>query len=542
MRKSIIFLVVLSVIVFKAKAQTSLCNGASPFCTGTTYNFPAPVTGNYAQPGIDYGCLLATPNPVWYYLKVATSGPIILNISGTSTFDDIDFVCWGPFTSETSGCIAQLTNACTGIGFGCPSNTSAPPGTYPSGNMVDCSFDSQPTEICTIPNALAGQYYLVLITNYKGSYTTIIFNQTNAGAAGAGATDCSIMNLFNGLTVAPSACSDADNTYSLTGTVSFTNAPTTGSLTVTSSCGGTSQVFTAPFTSPLNYTIPGLLSNGGACSVSASFSAIKGYAKTFAYTAPVSCVSCTVAASNNSPVCELQALHLLSSAPNASVTMWNGPNGYASSAVSPTLTSAPLKASGMYTLTIVAANTATCMATTPVIIHPLPVPDFSLAMPVGEQDYVISGANLSLGCSYFHWNIDDKTKILTNNFSYDFTSGGKYPLCLYVENSFGCSSTKCTTVDFKDWAFYIPDSFTPNNDNLNDRLYVFGYGISEVYLEIYNRWGTTIFLGNGLEDGWPGLTDDEGHPVKQDTYTWKVSFKDVNNLQHNYVGRVMVLK
>ncbi len=541
MRNSIIFLVALMALVFNAKAQTELCHGAVPFCTGTTYNFPAPVNGYTAQPGVNYGCLITTQNPVWYYLKVATSGPIILNISGASAFDDIDFVCWGPFTSATSGCIAQLTNACTGVGIGCPSNTNAPPGLYPSGNMVDCSYDPQPTEVCTIPNALAGQYYLVLITNYRGNYTTIIFNQTNAGATGAGATDCSIMNLFQAVTAVPSACDTTNNTYTLTGTVSFTNAPSTGSLVVTSSCGG-SQAYTAPFTSPLVYSISGLSSNGSTCSLSASFSAISGYAKTCAYTAPATCVSCTVTASSNSPVCELQSLKLLSSAHNASVTSWHGPGGYTSSLISPTLVSVPAKAAGVYTLTVLSGNAAICTATTQVVIHPLPVPDFALATPKEKGNYNISGTNLSIGSSYFYWNIDDRKQLFTTNFSYNFGDAGKYPVCLYTENSFGCSATRCTVVDFKEWSFYVPDSFTPNHDHVNDRFYVYGYGISEVYLEVYNRWGAKVFSGNGLEDGWSGITEGEGQPAKQDTYTWKVSFKDVDNLQHNYVGHVTLLK
>lgn len=542
MRNEIVFLFMLLAVAFKTRAQTTLCNGAAPFCTGTTYNFPALTSSMSAQPGVDYGCLLTTPNPVWYYLKVGTPGTIVLNISGVNSLDDIDFVCWGPFTDATSACTAQLTNLCRGVGIGCPSNGNAPPGLYPSGNMVDCSYSLQPTETCTIPNALAGQFYLVLITNFAGNNTNIVFNQTNIGVPGAGSTDCSIvLCAIHALTAVPSGCNQANNTYTLTGTVSFTNAPSTGSLIVTNSCGA-NQVFTAPFTNPLTYAFPGLVSNGKACSVNASFSAGNGCTKTTAYTAPVSCVSCTATASNNSPVCELQALNLVSSSPNASITTWSGPNNYISSLVSPTLVSAGIKASGIYTVTVLSVNTATCSATTSVIVRPLPVPDFSLTVPKEEGNYTISGTNLSVGSSYFYWNLENGKQIFTNDIDYDFKDKGKYPVCLYTENSFGCSATKCTVVDFKEWSFYVPDSFTPNHDHVNDRFYVYGYGISEVHLEVYNRWGSKVFSGNGLEDGWSGTTEGEDQPVKQDTYTWKVSFKDVDNLQHNYVGHVTLLK
>ncbi|MCC7332792.1 MAG: choice-of-anchor L domain-containing protein, partial [Flavobacteriales bacterium] len=56
------------------------------------------------------------------------------------------------------------------------------------------------------------------------------------------------------LTATPGACNSGTNTFTLNGNITFTNAPASGTLTVTNSCGGT-QVFNAPFTSPQAYTI-----------------------------------------------------------------------------------------------------------------------------------------------------------------------------------------------------------------------------------------------------------------------------------------------
>ncbi|MBC7862815.1 MAG: hypothetical protein IAF38_07560, partial [Bacteroidia bacterium] len=167
MRK--IYLLLLLIISSFCCFSQNDCATADPFCTGTTYNFPAIANGSTAQPGPDYGCLMSQPNPVWYYLQIATSGQITMSIGGASSFDDIDFVAWGPFNSPTAPCTAALTSNCSP---GCPDNTAGP--FYPSGNMVDCSYDAQATEVCTIPNAIAGEYYMVCITNYGGTNTNII--------------------------------------------------------------------------------------------------------------------------------------------------------------------------------------------------------------------------------------------------------------------------------------------------------------------------------------------------------------------------------
>ncbi|MBI2271820.1 MAG: hypothetical protein HYU69_15875, partial [Bacteroidetes bacterium] len=62
--------------------------------------------------------------------------------------------------------------------------------------------------------------------------------------------NCSI----SALTVTPGFCIPATNTYTVNGDITFTNAPATGTLTVTD-CHGNSQVFNAPFTSPQAYSI-----------------------------------------------------------------------------------------------------------------------------------------------------------------------------------------------------------------------------------------------------------------------------------------------
>ncbi len=142
----------------------STCETALPFCTGTTYQFPAGVNAGTGQPGPFYSCLLTRPNPAWYYMKVLNSGNIIINMHSVPSHD-IDFCCWGPFPSQ---------NACTQL---------------TSSKVVSCSYSASSNETCTIPNGITGQYYILIITNYSNLPCNIIFSQTG----GTGTTDCSIL-------------------------------------------------------------------------------------------------------------------------------------------------------------------------------------------------------------------------------------------------------------------------------------------------------------------------------------------------------------
>jgi hypothetical protein len=79
---------------------------------------------------------------------------------------DIDFICWGPFTDPFSPCVEGLT----------------------AGSAIDCSYSPNPTEFCIIPESQAGDYYILLITNYSKENTDITFLQSS----GSGTLDCDI--------------------------------------------------------------------------------------------------------------------------------------------------------------------------------------------------------------------------------------------------------------------------------------------------------------------------------------------------------------
>ncbi len=177
----------------KRKRQTresttnNYCNTASPFCTDYEYSFPAGVNADNAESGPNYGCLDTQPNPAWYYMEVLDPGDIIIFMI-TEPSRDIDFALWGPFDDHITPCTDDLTADCTN----CPDNTTHPD-FYPSGNLVDCSYDPNWNETAHIYGAQTGEIYILLITNYSNEHCNIIFSQINAGEPGAGSANCDIL-------------------------------------------------------------------------------------------------------------------------------------------------------------------------------------------------------------------------------------------------------------------------------------------------------------------------------------------------------------
>ena len=199
----ILGLMFLSLILHAQQAgQNNTCETAAPFCTGTLYSFPAGVNAPAGQSGPSYGCLLTRPNPAWYFMRVANPGNIIIQMH-SEPGKDIDFCCWGPFTSQF--CCSQLT----------------------SNKIVSCSYSTATTETCNIPNGQTGQYYMLIITNYSNQPCNIIFQQTG----GSGTTDCSILPppcnsnspVCSGQTIQFSATAIPNATYQWWGPNSFTS-------------------------------------------------------------------------------------------------------------------------------------------------------------------------------------------------------------------------------------------------------------------------------------------------------------------------------
>lgn len=355
-------------------APLTPCHGAAAFCTGTNYNFPA-ATGTDAHVGPDYGCLFTQPNPVWYFLQMQTGGDLGISMANTADVD-VDFILWGPFTS--SNACDQLT----------------------SGNIKDCSYSGFSTEHIDIAGAVAGQYYILLVTNYSDQPTNFILT-TDAGSSAT--TNCAILCDITGMTASPGACDATTNNHSITGSIVTQFPPSTGTLTITTNTGQ-SVVLNAPFGGLTNYTLPGVPSTGGIISVTAQFSTDTGCNYVTTYTSPASCV-CSVDASNNSPVCQGGNVSLTAVGQgNITSYQWTGPNGYSSSQQNPVINGATPLVAGVYTVSITAGG-CTATDTTSIVVGPSPTisPLIQNVSCNGLADGSIDAVNTAVAPVTYQW-------------------------------------------------------------------------------------------------------------------------------------------
>lgn len=159
-----------------------ICENAENFCSdGGALSTPNII--GIPDPN-DLACLGTAPNPVWNIIQISEDGPIEIQINQQDDNGnglDVDFVLWGPFTSVEQACMDIVFEDCPS----CPNNTSNP-NFYPFGNIVDCSYSAASVENLSIDNAIAGEIYMLLVTNFNGNPGTITIEQTNINDTGSG--------------------------------------------------------------------------------------------------------------------------------------------------------------------------------------------------------------------------------------------------------------------------------------------------------------------------------------------------------------------
>lgn len=404
-----IFPLIFLLIAAKVFSQNNVCANPQPFCTGQTMQFPAGVNAGSAQSGPNYGCLGSQPNPAWFYFQIGSGGPLVITMSANQ---DIDYIAYGPF-SQLSGNCGNLTAA----------------------NTVGCSYSGSNTETLTINNAIPGQFYLLLITNFSNSNQQITFSQTNSNNAGAAQTNCGVL------------CSM---------TVSATNslcAGGTATMGVTTGTQVTSVVWNGPngFNSPTgNTSVPNMQSTGVYTAL-ATTTGTNPATNTCSVTKTITVIPTpTLTINNNGPICAGQQASF--SVSGAGSYTWSGPNSFGSNMTNPTISNAQTIHNGVYNV-IGATNGCTATANTTLQVKPNPTvtatsagnfcvgQSFSLAA-TGATSYTWAGPN--------NFNSNLQNPVFTNNIT---GYGGTYSL---TGNTNGCTHSVTSNVTINPLPVIIP--------------------------------------------------------------------------------------
>jgi gliding motility-associated-like protein len=317
---------------------TSAAN-TGPYCPGQTISLSTPAATTYTWSG---------PNAF-------TSNSQNPNIaSATTAMSGVYTV-----TSSTGGCLATATTNL--LVNPAPTPTASNTGPYCPGNTIQLNVGAFTTYTWSGPGAFSsnnqnptqanaqtinGGNYTVIVASAQGctntAVTNVVVNPTPSVGIGSNSPVC--------LNTAINLTSGGGSGYQWSGPNGFTS--TNQNPTIANATTLEAGVY--------NVTVTAL-----GCTATGSINIVV--------------ISPTTSAANTGPYCAGTTINL--NAPTASSYTWSGPGGFTSNLQNPTSPGATTGMTGTYTV-IVSISSCTAMATTNVLVNPLPIPNILSNSPV----------------------------------------------------------------------------------------------------------------------------------------------------------------
>lgn len=156
---------------------------------------------------------------------------------------------------------------------------------------------------------------------------------------------------------------------------------------------------------------------------------------------------------------------------------------------------------------LTATSSIGCVVKDSVFITVDPLPSLNMSL-TASADTIYTGGAVNLTASPpqydYVWNLplgvdpDQVVFLETSTF-----------IVATAQSPYGCTKSDTVYIFVKEIVcgepdVFIPNAFTPNEDNSNDLLFVRGNNITELIFRVYNRWGELVFETTDQNIGWDG--------------------------------------
>ena len=138
------------------------------------------------------------------------------------------------------------------------------------------------------------------------------------------------------------------------------------------------------------------------------------------------------------------------------------------------------------------------------------------------------------------WDFDDSTYSVLSNPSHEFEAAVTYDVVLMVTDSNQCIDSVMHKITmYYDFVLFIPNTFTPDKDGVNDEFGPKGMRMEkyESYeFVVFNKWGDKVFTTDKVSKKWDGENGITG------AYTWLITIIDELGAVRKKMGEVMLIK
>lgn len=170
-----------------------------------------------------------------------------------------------------------------------------------------------------------------------------------------------------------------------------------------------------------------------------------------------------------------------------------------------------------------------------------PLANFYIMSQDPMQGLPVQFENASLNAWSYTWAFGDGNGSFLVNPIHTYTQPGFYEITLIATNQEGCIDSISKWIEIAPERYiYLPNSFTPDGDGLNEYFYGRFIGLMSARFYIFNRWGEEIFFSDQLNFVWDATY--EGIPVQDGTYTWYLIYEIEKGIYEDLSGHVNVIR
>jgi len=468
-------------------------------------------------------------NTAWYKWSAANNGTLAFTISPTQN-DDIDWVLYDLGLIDDCSLIdaAHAIRCAAGSGIDCPVKYKNTGLNFNSTDLTE-SLGCSPAQDGFVKyiDMQQGHFYALLINNFSNGNNG--FNVSFEGTGEFSGPQATIE------TTVKDACTSQQEFIFSNSSTNFSKLKWTFGEGASIPTANTNGPFTITYATTGKKTIvlEAIGSNG--CSVVTSTTVEVGIKP--------SPPTITV---NKPNFCILDTIKLTSQVIPGASYRWEGPDNFISDSSTVIIPIKAFKSAGIYSLAVTqnGCRSDRISVTIPTILkNPIsafrtdPKLPAKLSYPV-----TITFLNESEDATSYLWDFGDGETSQLMNPVHEYKTRGNYTVLLTAFKSNVCSDlvSKGEFVIRDGSSLFIPNTFTPNGDNINDEFVVTLTNLSEYHIEIYNKWGNLVFKSSDIFDNWKGNFNDTALPIG--TYFYKLHSKNINTTTFDKSGYITLLR
>lgn len=204
--------------------------------------------------------------------------------------------------------------------------------------------------------------------------------------------------------------------------------------------------------------------------------------------------------------------------------------------------------SGTFSIGLVLTSDKGCLDSSEVVdmitVYPLPQASFKFSpQPTNLYEPEIDFTNSSIGSVQWDWDFGDFSYSYEEHPVHEYQDSGTYIATLVALTEYGCADTVEAEVRIDPvFTLFVPNSFTPGKDGINDKFRAKGVGIVRFNMRIFDRWGEQVFSAFNIDEGWDGYHQNTGEEMQQDIYVYRIKLQQINGLEHEYSGKIQLLR